>query len=195
MLKYIRFAFDNVLSKVNYVNGWNNFNNVTFVIDDVLKRRKNAENVGKYLVTKETEETPKTACTGNQPWAAVFVENILNTRETEDTLQKTTCVIAMSNFRIKGGHVLLVYSNPCFKRDMISRTKANLLLRTGVRVSLFIFMGHHILYAKLFSPSVRGPPPSTQSYTLATPPAATTPCTQACTPAPDKLSLLLLLAQ
>ena len=27
----------------------------------------------------------------NQPWAARFVENILNTRETEDTLQKTTC--------------------------------------------------------------------------------------------------------
>ena len=47
--------------------------------------------MGKYLVTEETEETPKKTCTGNQPWAARFVENILNTRETEDTLQKTTC--------------------------------------------------------------------------------------------------------
>ena len=56
------------------------------------KEEKIAKNVGKYLVTGETEETPKkTTCTGNQPWAARFVENILNTRETEDTLQKTTC--------------------------------------------------------------------------------------------------------
>ena len=31
------------------------------------------------LVTEETEETPKTTCTGNQPWAARFVENILKT--------------------------------------------------------------------------------------------------------------------
>ena len=50
------------------------------------KEEKIAKNVGKYLVTGETEETPKkTTCTGNQPWAARFVENILNTGETEDT--------------------------------------------------------------------------------------------------------------
>ena len=30
-------------------------------------KEKNAENVGKYLVTKETEESPKTTCTLNQP--------------------------------------------------------------------------------------------------------------------------------
>ena len=59
--------------------------------EEEIPELKIAENVGKYLVTEETEETPKTTCTGNQPWAARFVENILNTRETEDTLQKTTC--------------------------------------------------------------------------------------------------------
>ena len=47
--------------------------------------------MGKYLVTKWTEETPKSTCTGNQPWAARFAENIFDTRETEDKLWKTTC--------------------------------------------------------------------------------------------------------
>ena len=50
-----------------YVNGLNDFNDVTFALDDVLSRRKKiVENVGKFLVTEETEETPKTTCTGNQ---------------------------------------------------------------------------------------------------------------------------------
>ena len=53
--------------KFNYVNGLNDFNDVTFAFDDVLSRRKKiVENVGKFLVTEETEETPKTTCTGNQ---------------------------------------------------------------------------------------------------------------------------------
>ena len=50
--------------KFNYVNGLNDFNDVTFAFDDVLSRRKKiVENVGKFLVTEETEETPKTTCT------------------------------------------------------------------------------------------------------------------------------------
>ena len=41
------------------------FNDVTFAFDEV---EKNANNVGKYFVTEETEETSeKTTCTGNQP--------------------------------------------------------------------------------------------------------------------------------
>ena len=35
-LKYVRFAFDVVQSNFNYVNGLNNFNDVTFAFDDVL---------------------------------------------------------------------------------------------------------------------------------------------------------------
>ena len=67
-----------------------------------IKKKKIAENVGKYLVTKQTEETPKTTCTGNQPWAARFVENIFDTRETEDTLQKTTCKILSNAYNDSG---------------------------------------------------------------------------------------------
>ena len=33
------------------------------------EEKKIVENVGKFLVTEETEETPKTTCTGNQSWA------------------------------------------------------------------------------------------------------------------------------
>ena len=52
------------------MQGLNDFNDVTFAFDDVLSRRKKiVENVGKFLVTEETEETPKTTCTGNQSWA------------------------------------------------------------------------------------------------------------------------------
>ena len=47
----------------------NDFNDVTFAFDDkLMKKRKIAMNVGKYLVSEETEETPeKTTCKGNQP--------------------------------------------------------------------------------------------------------------------------------
>ena len=50
-------------------NAINNFNHVTFAYDDkLMKKRKIAMNVGKYLVSEETEETPeKTTCKGNQP--------------------------------------------------------------------------------------------------------------------------------
>ena len=46
----------------------NDFNDVTFAFDDqLMKKRKIAMIVGKYLVTEETEETPqKTTCTGSQ---------------------------------------------------------------------------------------------------------------------------------
>ena len=47
----------------------NDFNYVTFAYDDkLMKKRKIAMNVGKYLVSEETEEIPeKTTCKGNQP--------------------------------------------------------------------------------------------------------------------------------
>ena len=46
----------------------NDFNYVTFAYDDkLMKERKIAMNVGKYLVSEETEKTPeKTTCKGNQ---------------------------------------------------------------------------------------------------------------------------------
>ena len=71
----------------------NDFNYVTFAYDDkLMKKRKIAMNVGKYLVSEETEETPeKTTCKGNQPWIARFVEKILNNGENKDTPQKSTC--------------------------------------------------------------------------------------------------------
>ena len=41
--------------------------------------------------TRETEDTPqKTTCTGHS-WVAQFVENILDLEETEDTQEKITC--------------------------------------------------------------------------------------------------------
>ena len=85
--KYVRLTFVDVLSKVLLCKRFKQFQWCYICIWwCAIKKKKIAENVGKYLVTEETEETPKTTCTGNQPWAARFVENILNTRETEDTL-------------------------------------------------------------------------------------------------------------
>ena len=51
------------------MKGLNDFNDVTFAFDDeLMKKRKIAMNVEKYLVSEETEETPeKTTSKGNQP--------------------------------------------------------------------------------------------------------------------------------
>ena len=68
--KYVRFTFVDVLSKVLLCKRFKQFQWCYICIWwCAIKKKKITENVGKYLVTEETKETPKTTCTGNQSWA------------------------------------------------------------------------------------------------------------------------------
>ena len=66
-LNYVTFVIDD--NDDNNEIAINVFNDVPFAFDDqLMKKRKIAMNVGKYLVTEETEETPeKNKYKGNQP--------------------------------------------------------------------------------------------------------------------------------